>query len=388
MRVLFSTTAGAGHFGPMVPFARACRDAGHDVRVAAPASFADAVAATGLDHAPFADVPPEVMGQIFGRLPELSRDEANRLVMTEVFGRLDAQAALPGLTEIMATWRPDVVVREFCEFGSLVAAEKAGIPQAEVAIGFTASFLATLPLVASPLAELDAIAGLPEGTAYEALASQPVLSCLPAEVDGEDHAGKARFKRFRDASLTAGQGPPPPPWGDQEHPLVYVTFGSVAAGLPPFAGIYRSVLDALAGEHIRVLMTTGGGVEPGALEPVPANARVEQWRPQASVMPHAQAVVGHGGFGTTITALAAGVPQVVIPLFAFDQFVNAQQVAAVGAGVCLDGGPGAAPDVAPALAEVLGNPTYREKAAGVGAAMATLPDVAASVPYLEQLAGH
>ena len=99
MRVLFSTTAGAGHFEPMVPFARACHDAGHDVKVAAPASFADAVAAPGLDHAPFADVPPEVMGQIFGRLPELSRDEANRVVMTEVFGRLDAQAALPGLTE-------------------------------------------------------------------------------------------------------------------------------------------------------------------------------------------------------------------------------------------------------------------------------------------------
>lgn len=388
MRVLFSTTAGAGHFGPMVPFAKACHDAGHEVKVAAPASFAGAVAGAGLDHAPFADVPPEVMGPIFGRLPELSRDEANRLVMTEVFGRLDAQAALPGLTEIMTTWRPDVVVREFCEFGSLVAAEKAGIPQAEVAIGFAASYVATLPVVASPLAELDAIAGLPEGTAYQAAASRPVLSCIPAEVDGEDHPGEARFKRFRNASLTAGQGPPPPPWGDQGHPLVYVSFGSVAAGLPPFAGIYRSVLDALAGEPLRVLMTTGGAIELGTLEPLPANARVEQWRPQASVMPHTQAVVGHGGFGTTITALAAGVPQVVIPLFAFDQFMNAAQVAAIGAGVCLEGGPGAAPDLAPALAEVLGDPRYREKAAGVAAAMAELPDVAASVSYLEQLAGH
>ncbi len=112
MRVLFSTTAGAGHFGPMVPFAKACRDAGHEVKVAAPASFAPAVAATGLDHAPFADVPPEVMGAIFGRLPELSRVEANRVVMVEVFGRLDAQAALPGVMAHMASWRPDVVMRE------------------------------------------------------------------------------------------------------------------------------------------------------------------------------------------------------------------------------------------------------------------------------------
>ena len=106
MRVLFSTTAGAGHFGPMVPFAKACRDAGHEVKVAAPASFAPAVAATGLDHAPFADVPPEVMGPIFGRLPQLSPEEADRVVMSEIFGRLDAQAALPGLKRSWPTGGP------------------------------------------------------------------------------------------------------------------------------------------------------------------------------------------------------------------------------------------------------------------------------------------
>ncbi len=36
MRVLFSTTAGAGHFGPMVPVAHACLAAGWEVAVAAP----------------------------------------------------------------------------------------------------------------------------------------------------------------------------------------------------------------------------------------------------------------------------------------------------------------------------------------------------------------
>ncbi|MGH9164276.1 MAG: glycosyltransferase, partial [Acidimicrobiales bacterium] len=119
------------------------------MRVAAPASFASAVAATGLYHAPFADVPPEVLGPIFDRLPELSRVEANRVVVAEVFGRLDAQAALPGLVDLMASWRPDVVVREFCEFGSLVAAEKARVPHVEVAIGLAAAYDSALPVVAS-----------------------------------------------------------------------------------------------------------------------------------------------------------------------------------------------------------------------------------------------
>ena len=343
---------------------------------------------TGLDHAPFADVPPEVLGPIFGRLPELSRVEANRTVIAEVFGRLDARLALPGLTEIVAGWRPDVVVREFCEFGSLVAAAKAGVPQVEVAIGLAATIANALPIVESPLAELDAIAGLPEGTAFRALSSGPILSCIPAEVDGEGATGGERVSRFRDASLTTGPEAPPLPWGDQDHPLVYVTFGSVAAGLPPFAGVYRAVLDALACEPVRVLMTTGAAVEPGALGPLPANARVERWWPQTAVMPHTDAVVGHGGFGTTMTALASGVPQVVIPLFAFDQFVNAERVAAIGAGVCLDGGPDAASVLAPALADVLCDPAYQEGARRVAAAMAELPDVASSVSFLEELAGR
>lgn len=369
----------------MVPFAKACRDAGHEVRVSAPASFAEAVAATGLDHVPFADVPPEVLRPIFGRLPELSRVEANRTVIAEIFGRLDARIALPGLTEIMASWRPAVVVREFCEFGSLVAAAKAGIPHVEVAIGVAATAAFALPILESPLAELDAIAGLPEGTASTALVSGPILSCIPAELDGEGEAGGVRVRRFRDASLTPGQGSPPPPWGDQDHPLVYVTFGSVAAGLPPFAGLYQAVLDALASEPLRVLMTTGSTLA-GSLSPLPANARVEQWWPQSSVMPHTDVVVGHGGFGTTMTALAGGVPQVVIPLFAFDQFVNAERVAVIGAGVCLDGGPDAVSALAPALAGVLGNPVYQEGAQRIAAAMAELPDLASSVSFLEELA--
>jgi UDP:flavonoid glycosyltransferase YjiC (YdhE family) len=384
VRVLFSTTAGSGHFGPMVPFAKACRAAGHEVTVAAPASFAAAVAAAGLDHAPFADVPPEVLGPIYGGLGQVSREEANRTVMADIFGRLDARAALPGVTEILTRWRPDVVVREFCEFASLVAAHKAGVPQVEVAIGLASGLARALEVVAASLAELDAIAGVPEGTACGALASAPVFSCVPVEVDGEAAGGRVR--RFRDASFTA-EHVPPPPWGDPGHPLVYVTFGSVAAGLPPFAGVYRAALDALAGQPIRVLMTTGIAAEDGSLAPVPANARVEQWWPQASVMASTAVVVGHGGFGTTVTALAGGVPQVVIPLFADDQFLNAERVAAVGAGVCLDGGPGAVPALAATIAEILGNPVYAGKARGVAAAMAELPDVASSVPLLEELAG-
>ena len=79
-------------------------------------------------------------------------------------------------------------------------------------------------------------------------------------------------------------------------------------------------------------MTVGETADPAALGPLPAHVRAERWIPQAEVFAEADAMVGHGGFGTTMGALLAGVPQVVVPLFA-DQPYNAARVADLGAGL-------------------------------------------------------
>src|SRR6188472_2241156 len=134
VRVLCATTANDGHFGPLLPFARALAEAGHEVRVAAPASYAG-VAKAGLAHEPFADAPRELIGPVMGRLPTLAFEEADDLVIREVFARIDAQAALPSLVETVERWRPDLMLRETAELASLAAAERAGVPHVQVCIG-------------------------------------------------------------------------------------------------------------------------------------------------------------------------------------------------------------------------------------------------------------
>ena len=79
-------------------------------------------------------------------------------------------------------------------------------------------------------------------------------------------------------------------------------------------------------------MTIGRHVDPDALGPLPANVRVERWVDQGEVMPHAAAMVGHGGSGGTLAALAAGVPIAFLPQFV-DGPANAERVAALGAGI-------------------------------------------------------
>lgn len=388
MRVLVATTAGAGHFGPLVPVARACLAAGHDVAVAAPASFAAEVEAAGLVHRPFADVPADVIGPVLDRLPTLSTDEANRTVLAEIFGRLDAQAALPGVAATVEEWAPNLVLREPTEFGSLAAALAAEVPQAVVAVGVAAVLEWTLANVVEPMAELDALAGLALGSCYAATRAGATFTSVPATLDrasppSNTHGGP--LHRYR-MPAARGDGRLPEAWGDPAHPLVYVSFGSIASTLPAFAGLYPAVLEALADQPVRVLLTTGRGIPVDAL-PVPPNACVRQWWPQDDVLPQAAVMVGHGGFGTTMAALAAGVPQVVLPLFATDQFVNAEHVAAVGAGLMVPGGPDAAGDLPAAIATVLGEDSHRTVARAIAAEIARLPPVSSVVPLLERLAG-
>jgi UDP:flavonoid glycosyltransferase YjiC (YdhE family) len=91
--------------------------------------------------------------------------------------------------------------------------------------------------------------------------------------------------------------------------------------------------------------------------------------------------VCHGGFGTTFGALSHGLPVVCAPLGA-DQTLNADAVAAAGAGVDLGGsGVPSVADVTAAVRAVVEEPSYRARAADLAAEIAAgaSPDEAAEL---------
>ena len=391
MRVLVASTAGAGHLAGLIPFARACVELGHDVRVAAPASFAASVAAAGFPHEPVADAAPDVLGAVFGRIPTLTMREADDLVIGEVFGRIDLASALPGMREVVRRWRPDVLLREPAELASYVAAEEHGVPHVQCNTGLDSLDDRVLPLLVGPLAEVGSDDG--------GLRAAPRWTVVPPAVDQRANGATGPLTAAREPGSATATGAPPPGCTGPGDPLVYVTFGSVAAGIGLFPVFYATVLQQLAALPVRVLLTVGEAGDPAALGPVPANVTVERWWPQADVMPHASVVVGHGGFGTTQAALVAGLPQVVVPLFSFDQFVNAARVAAVGAGLALTdpgaadlptaqlipGGPRAASGLGAAVATVLDEEAYRDRARAVVREVEQLPTTTEVVASLVDL---
>jgi UDP-glucoronosyl and UDP-glucosyl transferase len=349
VRVLFASTQGAGHFGPLIPFIEACRSHGHEILVVGPPTLD----ARGYPFRAGAVPPPETLGPLWERMPSLPPGQGDVVVVAVIFARLNVEAMLPAMSDAIEEWRPDVVVREAAEFASAVAAEAHGVPHVRVSVSL--SYLEELWL-GSAAPALDAhrvdLAGR--------IAESPYLTLFLAALDPPAF----ELARFRDPAATTSA--PPPDWlkGD-DLPLVYVSFGSVAGSFPPAVPVFRQALEAVSDLPVRALLTTGGhDLELGT---VPANVRVERWVQDAELLPHAAAAVGHGGTGTTLRAMAAGCPLVVVPLFG-DQPQNAGRVAAAGAGVVAttDG-------IRASIERVLEHDGYRAAARRIAEEMRGLP---------------
>jgi UDP:flavonoid glycosyltransferase YjiC (YdhE family) len=371
VRVLFASTRGTGHFNPLVPLIEACLRGGHEVMVAGPPPLAETVERAGYPFWEGAEPPEDELGALWGRVPTASREQANAIVVGEIFGRLNVHAMLPSLEVACAEWRPDLLVREEAEFASAVAAQRHGVRHARLGISLGALEDLALELAGPRLDELD------PGIA-EAIWASPYLTSVPARLEDPQGARRPVTYRFRDP---AGIPPREPlPEGDTP-PLVYVSFGSIAGTMPIADALFAAVFEVAAGLPARVLLTLGQrDADIEALGPAPPNLRVEAWVNPADVLPQASAAVSHGGFGTTLGAVAAGLPLVVVPLFG-DQPDNASRVEAVGAGVVVWPDAEAesmrsgldATALREAIETVLDEPAYGRTARELAAEIAALP---------------
>jgi hypothetical protein len=371
------------HFMPLVPFLDACKRRGHQVAVAAPVDLAPQVKAAGAELLTFPAPEESVLGPLWARMGTLPPQDKPRVSIGEIFAGVCASTALPAVLETVTRWKPDVVVRESMEFASLLAAEKVGIPHARVAI-VTRSFEARTRAFSAPTVDGHRRGlGLSPDPTGEVMAREPALTMHPVSME-EPGPAAAPDLRFR------GARPAAPPlrdwWPGREGPFVYVTMGTVAGRVEAERAAFRAVVEGLAGLPVRALLTVGNDLPLEALGDVPAGVHVERFVPQAEVLPHADAVVCHGGSGTLIGALAAGVPLVVTPLFA-DQPYNGARVAAAGAGLSLTPGSPRAAELREALSKVLEDGAYRAAARRIAAEIAALPPVEEAGAAIEKIAG-
>jgi MGT family glycosyltransferase len=188
---------------------------------------------------------------------------------------------------------------------------------------------------AAPLDELRGSVGLP-GDGGLSLKTEPAFTSFPKCFDPKTN-WQDRVEPFRVNTQADAVKPPlqRPVWApDNGRPLVYLTFGTVAGNESKECDAYQTAIEAVGSLPINVLLTTGNNMDRMLLLDIPANVYVETWVPQADVFSYASVIVHHCGSGTLIGTLAAGLPSVVVPLFA-DQPANATQLAKLGAGVAV-----------------------------------------------------
>ena len=171
-------------------------------------------------------------------------------------------------------------------------------------------------------------------------------------------------------------------WDDPGgRPLVLVGLSSTV--MSHEQELLQRAADALGQLPVRGLVSTGPAVNPAAIR-APANVSVRRWVRHADVLPYCSAVLTHGGHGTVMKALAAGVPLVVAPL-GRDQPDNAARVVYAGAGLWVSKKAGV-PALRDAIARTLDEPRYRAAARRMAATLAAERDEALVVDELERAA--
>jgi MGT family glycosyltransferase len=123
---------------------------------------------------------------------------------------------------------------------------------------------------------------------------------------------------------------PLPVWAGalEQRPVVYVSLGTAPLFNQPEK--FAPLLAGLASEDVEIIVTVSELNEPDALGDLPSHVHITQWLPLAPLLPRCDLVICHGGTGTTLAALVAGLPLVLTPQGA-DQFDNARACERAGA---------------------------------------------------------
>ena len=380
MRILFSVAPAVGHVLPLLPLARAARDRGHEVVVASGASNASIIAAAGFRH--------EVMGpatirEMFQGLPDVSAIPARERVLTtmpHVFARGIAPAMADGVAELVARWRPEVIVHEDMELGSWAVAEQLGIPHVTVQTTAWRPWIRALGWDAlEPLRERYGVAGAdPDRMIGGAFFTTRPPSLRDPEAPLP--AVTAELRPIADdrqpGDEVMAEDPFPPTDG---RPRVVVTLGTINHTQ---VTVLRALIDGAvaAGAHVVV----GLGTDPASLGPVPNGVAVHAYIPMSTALPQADVVAHHGGSGTTLAALATGTPMVIVPLAA-DQPDNGDRCEAAGVARILSPDGLDPATVRAAIEAVMTDPAYRRRSTEVAAEIAAMPGPETAVERIESL---
>ncbi|ONI76347.1 hypothetical protein ALI144C_37470 [Actinosynnema sp. ALI-1.44] len=320
MRVLFASIPALGHLLPIVSLAWAYRAAGHEVVIAV-AEHTDKAVATGL---PVVDVAPgydtiSVLEKALEDNPEIAERWADPLrddpaEWAAMFAATN-RPLMDRTMDLVRTWQPDLVVYEQMATFALMAAAAHGVPAVQRNLGIVRT--GTMhQATADHLPDMCERYGVPRLPEPLATIEHVTPSMLPFD--------KPEGWFMREVPYNGGIVLDRVPQRG-ERPCIAITMGTVKPTFSAEAATTESgemlagywglgPLDRLISEASKVdadFVLALGDVDPEPLGTLPPNVRPIGWTPLDSLLRTCSGVV-HPGGGTTMIAVDAGIPQLLV----------------------------------------------------------------------------
>lgn len=379
MKVLFVTGPSPATMFWAPPLATALRNVGHNVVMA---TTEETTAVAEQMAVPFVTITDRTLESLLSvgrdgnpvQPPESLEDQVR--FHGAWMARL-AAASLDGLRHLADRWRPDVIVGGSQSYAAALLAAHLGVPH----VRHTWDALeihAAGPYADEELAPELAALGLDALPHPDLIldVTPPSISPSPA-VPGTVHArwvGTNLARRIDPWMLATG-----------ERRRVCVTAGTrvaVSESQDFLIGLARDLADLDA----ELVVAAPDDVAPAVREALPG-LRVG-WMPLEVLLPGCDLIVHHGGGSTSMNAMAAGTPQLVLsewPLYREPWQRLADQGSAI---VLTDPDEHSTERVAKACHQLLGDPAFGDRARALAAEIAGLPSPADHVSLVEGLTGR
>jgi UDP:flavonoid glycosyltransferase YjiC (YdhE family) len=291
--ILFVTWDGGGNLPPALGVAAQLRERGDTVRFLGHRPQRERIEAAGFPFEPY------TRARAWSATAPASA--------ARVFAMFNDAGPGVDLLASLAREPADLVVVDCMSLGALKAANAAGLPYAVLAHTFFEYLLRRWSR--GPIGIVAALNRQRPSRLWMS-ARAVVVTAMP----DLDPAGR------RDLPPTVthvgpvwppGSAPPAPAALDGERILVSLS----TVHYPGQARALQSIVDAVAGLPVRAIVTTGDAVDAASLR-VPGNVELHRHLPHDEVMPQVSLVVGHGGHGTAMRALAHDLPLLAMPMHA------------------------------------------------------------------------
>jgi UDP:flavonoid glycosyltransferase YjiC (YdhE family) len=406
MRILFTTSAWAGHYFPMVPLGWAMQSYGHEVRVLCTPTGARHVQSSGLMPVPVLNDHDNPL--FWPRLWYLERVKrglaldnglmplhpvtGERMTSLDEFDWPAYKKQHPDEAKsyetkmwrtliFVKTWEPDLVIHDLMSTEGPFAATLHGVP----------SVLHLWGPVGTDEPD-EALRIVPE---YDT----GILGKLGVEASGADlikyvidpcpvslaPPTKARRLPMR---YVPYNGPGEAPQWVHDEPLrrrILVVWGHTLSRFGDDSFLVPEILKALSDVDADVKLAINPKEVPLLGGEVPKNVEVLEQFPIHLLLPHCDAVVHHGGAGTVMSAVVAGVPQLALP-YETEQHANGVRVAQSGAGLQMLGKDADVTSIRSSVLALLNDPSFKAAALKLQAELADRPSPAELVPELERIA--